>query len=42
MAMASRVLRRLCENVEDMAWIATVEEDVRHFNDLSTLDKLHW
>ncbi|KAH7729303.1 mannosyl oligosaccharide glucosidase [Aphelenchoides avenae] len=42
MAMASKVLRRLSESVEDMQWIAEVEEDVRLYNDVDLLDKLHW
>uniref|UniRef100_A0A915DU33 mannosyl-oligosaccharide glucosidase n=1 Tax=Ditylenchus dipsaci TaxID=166011 RepID=A0A915DU33_9BILA len=42
MAMASKILRRLSENCEDMGWIAEVEEDVRLFNDLDLLDQLHW
>lgn len=42
MAMASKTLRRLSENCEDMSWIAVVEEDIRVFNDLESLDRLHW
>uniref|UniRef100_A0A914C5J0 Mannosyl-oligosaccharide glucosidase n=1 Tax=Acrobeloides nanus TaxID=290746 RepID=A0A914C5J0_9BILA len=42
MAVASRVLRNLCENSEDNQFINEIEEDMRIFNDFELLNKLHW
>ena len=40
--MASRVLRHLCELSEDNQFIAEIEENMRLYNDLEVLNKLHW
>lgn len=42
MALSSKVLRQLAEQVGDSQWVPTVEEDVRLYNNVEDMDKLHW
>lgn len=42
MALSSRILRQLAETLGDSNWVPTVEEDIKEFGDITTLDKLHW
>uniref|UniRef100_A0A914I6Y3 Mannosyl-oligosaccharide glucosidase n=1 Tax=Globodera rostochiensis TaxID=31243 RepID=A0A914I6Y3_GLORO len=42
MALSSKVLRQLAETFGDSVWVPTIEEDVRLYNDINALDKLHW
>lgn len=42
MAVASRVLRMLSEQSDDIALTIKFESDVRIFNDVEILDSLHW
>jgi hypothetical protein len=42
MAISSRVLRQMAEIFGDSAFVPIVEEDLRLFNSMDTLDSLHW
>lgn len=42
MALSSRVLRRITENVEDLSFINEIEKDVRLFNDQKLLETYYW
>lgn len=42
MALSSRVLRRISENLEDLSFIAEIEEDTRLFNDPQHFETHHW
>nr|CAD2197729.1 unnamed protein product [Meloidogyne enterolobii] len=42
MALSSKILRQLAEMFDDSDWVPIVEEDIKEFGDITTLDKLHW
>lgn len=42
MALSSKILRQLAETLGDSDWVPTVEEDIKEFADIKTLDKLYW
>ena len=42
MALSSRVLRQMAETFGDSEWVPDVELDIKMFNDLKELDRLHW
>ncbi|KAI1709186.1 mannosyl-oligosaccharide glucosidase [Ditylenchus destructor] len=42
MAHSSKIMRRLAQFVQDEEWIPEIEQDMEIFNDLESLDRLHW
>ncbi|KAI1698876.1 mannosyl-oligosaccharide glucosidase [Ditylenchus destructor] len=42
MAYSSQVMSKLAKFMEDAAWMPEIEKDLQIFNDIESLDKLHW